>query len=935
MSSSATSIAKVTATITANAGALFTTSFAPASTAAPKAAVASILDPSHPNPVKFDTSDPLVLFIVQAFIIVGFSRLLGFFLGKLRQPKVISEVIAGIIIGPSALGRVPGFTSNIFPSQSISYLYLVANLGLVLFLFLVGLEVDFSLFRRDFKSSTSISFIGMIVPFGLGAAVGKGLYDNYIDANTVSFGTFILFIGTANAITAFPVLARILTELDLLKDPVGLSVLAAGVGNDVIGWVLLALAIALTNSTSGIIVLYIILCSIGWILALWFIARPVLIWWCRKTGAFGEKGPDETLVCGIVFLVLISAWVTDRIGIHSLFGGFVVGLIVPKELRGPLTEKIEDLVSVLFLPLRPDSQRDFSHSGLNTNLGLLADGSIWGWTFCVIFTAFLSKFISCGAVAKFNGQPWRESGAVGSLMACKGLVELIVLNIGHNAKILNDAVFAMFVLMALVTTFVTTPLTIAFYPMSYRLMKRGAITHPKDDSHDIPPTAGTVKPNSRYAVILQQFDHLPALFAFCKLIKAPVDISVTPASRSSIDKSSSPIGSASDEKQKEVEDVTSVAALRLIELTERTSAVLRASESPEALVAADSLTQVFKSHALGSGIPTEAKLEIAGAEQFPALVATHASEASADMLVLPWAIQQAKANDGGAADFIPNPFESIFGKSGSSGREVSTQYAAFVRKVFVESHCDVGLFLDRGLDSTRVFAGRAHLFFAFHGGSDDRACLDFIVQLATKNKGITATVVRITPAAEPTPDDVATRLTTRETSVTKEEMTPVLFSQLTVHGAATGTDTLYPTQQDLASDTADNIAFATWFEPSQTGARPQAVEDGLSRIEYIAASSIQPLHYAVAKAKDAARTDGVPLVVVSGRGRRNATSHTKELAAFLKENLEKVQSSIAHSSEVRRAIGDVAVAYLVAGVGSALVVIQSAATGGEVKNKSA
>jgi Kef-type K+ transport system membrane component KefB len=144
----------------------------------------------------------------------------------------------------------------------------------------------------------------------------------------------------------------------------------------------------------------------------------VLVWLCRKTGSYGENGPTLTMTTAVLFLVLTSAWITDRIGIHAIFGGFVAGLVIPYEIRAPLTEKIEDLVASLFLPIY------FVLSGLKTNLGLLSDGSIWGWTMCVIFVAFFSKFLSSGAMGKINGLNWRESGAVGSLMACKGLVEV-------------------------------------------------------------------------------------------------------------------------------------------------------------------------------------------------------------------------------------------------------------------------------------------------------------------------------------------------------------------------------------------------------------------------------------------------------------------------------------------------------------------------------
>lgn len=213
-------------------------------------------------------------------------------------------------------------------------------------------------------------------------------------------------------------LARILVELEMLSDHVGVIVLSAGVGNDVVGWILLALAVALVNASSGVVVVYVLLCTTGWVLVLWFIGRPLLMLLCRKTGSLGEKGPSPGVICAVIFLVLASAWITDKLGVHAIFGGFVAGLIVPTQIRSALTEKIEDLMAVLFLPLY------FALSGLKTDLGLLANGSIWGWTMCVVFVAFFSKFLSCGLAAKGFGLQWRESAAVGSLMACKGLVEV-------------------------------------------------------------------------------------------------------------------------------------------------------------------------------------------------------------------------------------------------------------------------------------------------------------------------------------------------------------------------------------------------------------------------------------------------------------------------------------------------------------------------------
>ncbi len=264
----------------------------------------------------------------------------------------------------------------------------------------------------------------MILPFGLGFAIAWGLYNQFHDPGTVviSFGVYGLFIGTALAITAFPVLCRILTELKLLRTDVGVTVLAAGVGNDVVGWILLALCVALVNNANGLTALYALLTCIAWVLFLVLAVRPAFIWILRRTGSL-QNGPTQGMVALTMLMVLISAWFTQIIGIHAIFGAFLVGLICPHDggFAIKLTEKIEDLISVLFLPLY------FALSGLSTDLGLLNDGLTWAYVVGVIVCALAGKIIGGTLAARANKLLWRESFTIGCLMSCKGLVELIVL----------------------------------------------------------------------------------------------------------------------------------------------------------------------------------------------------------------------------------------------------------------------------------------------------------------------------------------------------------------------------------------------------------------------------------------------------------------------------------------------------------------------------
>lgn len=364
------------------------------------------------------------------------------------------------------MSRIPHFKERIFPTESIAMLTLVANLGLVFFLFLVGLELDLSLVKKNFKTASIVAFMGMAVPFGLGVAVSVGLYHQFSgeSAESVSFGIYALFVGVAMSITAFPVLARILTELKLLSSYVGIVVLSAGVANDIVGWCLLALTVALVNASSGIIVLYIFLVAFGWVVVLFVLVKPLLLYAAKKTGSLEEHSPSQFMILLIFLVIVASAFLTDVIGIHAIFGAFLSGMIIPedKEFRAAIADKIEVIITLLFLPLY------FVLSGLNTNLGLLDNGITWAYTIAIICIAFVSKFGGASVAARYTGLQWREASAVGSLMSCKGLVELIVLNVGLQAGILSQRVFTMFVVMALVLTFMTTPLTLWIYPTSYQ-----------------------------------------------------------------------------------------------------------------------------------------------------------------------------------------------------------------------------------------------------------------------------------------------------------------------------------------------------------------------------------------------------------------------------------------------------------------------------------
>ncbi|KAJ3043703.1 K(+)/H(+) antiporter [Rhizophlyctis rosea] len=411
-------------------------------------------------------TDQLTLFLLQVIIIVTLTRFLAFLLDFIRQPRVIAEVIGGILLGPSALSRWGAFKDNVFPAASLPKLNLIANFALIFFLYIVGCEIDPSKLGKKFRQSASISLVGIILPFAIGTGVSKIIYDAYGDPN-VPFYSFLVFCGVAMSITAFPVLARILTELKLMKVVVGQTTLSAAAVDDATAWTLLILVVALINNpANGVQAIYVFLVVVAWGLLMWFAARPVLTWMVRQKNT-DENGVSPRTLLAVFLLICISAWFTQAAGVHAIFGGFLAGLVTPHD-RGfslKIQEKIEEFVGILLLPLY------FAYSGLNTNIATLSDGKAWGLTILIIVVAVAGKVIGCTASARLTGFTWRESFAVGFLMNCKGLVELVVLNLGLQAGVINQKVFTMFVIMALVTTFMTTPIVKWIYPSHLYLGK--------------------------------------------------------------------------------------------------------------------------------------------------------------------------------------------------------------------------------------------------------------------------------------------------------------------------------------------------------------------------------------------------------------------------------------------------------------------------------
>ncbi|GJE91672.1 sodium/hydrogen exchanger family-domain-containing protein [Phanerochaete sordida] len=877
---------------------------------------------SGQDPTAFNTSDPLRIWIVQVGIIILTSQLLSLALRKIRQPKVISEVLTGIILGPTAFGRIPGFREHIFSDASKPYLSLVANIGLCLFLFLVGLEIDAAVIKRNARLSATVALAGMCLPFGLGAALSVPLYHQFIDSS-VKFTNFMLFTGVAYSITAFPVLCRILTELKLLDTTVGIVVLSAGVGNDIVGWTLLALSVALVNGGAGVMALYILLVCVGWTLTLLFPGRYILLWLARRTGSI-ENGPTLFFMTITILLLFGSAFFTDIIGVHAIFGAFLAGIVVPREggLNITLTEKLEDMVSIIFLPLY------FTLSGLSTDLGLLDNGITWGYTVAICALAYTGKFSGCTLAARFSGFTWRESSTIGSLMSCKGLVELIVLNVGLSAGILSPRVFSMFVLEALLLTFMTTPAVVLLYPPEKRVRvsatganfnnvadKSRAASIAESGSGDLQKKSQEPW-RTRFTVVLDKIEHLPGMMALAQLMQPPPQ---------ALAKDRTDIGS----------DVC-VEALRLIELSDRTSAVMKSS-AWDSLIYTDPLLGIFRTFGELNGMAVSTSLAIVSYDDLASSVAEVAGRNGAQLVLLPWLPPHYEPSPEHASP-VPNapatprmqasnPFESMFRTAPNPGHSASATHSHFVRNVFAQSVADVALFVDQSMpkEMPKVSTGasgtggRSHLFLPFFGGPDDRLALEFVVQLCAHPR-VSATVVRFTKADLPD-------LHYQQTIDKAEGDAYAQQNALTVQSTTGFPDTVYgnaTTQTRMQSETADNVIWKRYAAPSGMESFDSIASAALPRIEWHEVSTPNPLRAVVERANELDELTAERrsrLLIVAGRSRRLAVeNHHAELKDLMEQH-----GGLA--SEVKKTVGDVAAAFIVTGSKASIVVLQAANAG--------
>jgi Kef-type K+ transport system membrane component KefB len=403
-------------------------------------------------------SVPITGLIVQIFVILAFSRLCAYVLKAFGQPQVIGEMLAGILLGKSVLAYIwPEAFASLFPESAMPRLYFLSQIGLIFFMFVVGLHLKSSELRNRASAAVLISHVSIIFPFLLGSALALFLYQSY-GPKDFSFSSFALFMGIAMSITAFPVLARIIQEKRLTNTPLGVMALTCAAVDDVTAWCVLAAVVGIVKAGTATAAIAVLAAAVVYVILMLKVVKPVIAKMLRPSTLEGKLTHGQL---AILFSVLLgSALIAEMIGIHALFGAFLAGTIMPQSasFRESLVDKIEDLTTVVWLPIF------FAYTGLRTEIGLLNTWESWLICLAIIVVAVAGKMLGSALAARWSGMDWRESLALGSLMNTRGLMELVVLNIGYDLGILSPTLFAMLVIMALVTTAMTSPLLSLFVP---------------------------------------------------------------------------------------------------------------------------------------------------------------------------------------------------------------------------------------------------------------------------------------------------------------------------------------------------------------------------------------------------------------------------------------------------------------------------------------
>ncbi|KAL1364698.1 hypothetical protein HN51_012829 [Arachis hypogaea] len=638
------------------------------------------------NPLNY----ALPLFMLQVMLVVIATRIFVFILKPIRQPRVIAEILGGVILGPSVLGQSKTFAEAVFPLRSVMVIETMANLGLLYFLFLVGVGMDVSSLKRIGRKAVFIAAGGMVLPFVIGAIFSFVITSG---DRPVNKGAYILLLGVVLSVTAFPVLARILAELKLINTEMGRVALSSALINDAFSWILLAVAITMAQSERLVLSSFMILISsVAFVLFYVFAVRPIIGWIIRKTPE-GESFSDF-YVCLILAGVMVSGFITDAMGTHSVFGAFVFGLTIP---TGPLSltlvEKIEDFVSGLLLPLF------FAISGLKTNLGLIKGVFPWLTIVTLVLLSCIGKIAGTIFVAVSYQMTLDEGAALGLLMNSKGLVEMIVLNVGRDQKVLDERSFAIMVTITVLMTGIIVPGLSAIYN----------------------PTKRVISYKRRTIQMSRKDEELKVLVCIHTPRNVPSIINLLDASNPT---KKSPI---------------CIYVLHLVELTGRTSALLIVHNSRKSDQPALNATQAQSDHIINAFANYEQQASCVTVQPLTAMspystmhedVCNLAEDKRVALIILPF--HKLHTIDGGMEP-INAPFRTVN------------------RNVLANAPCSVGILVDRGLnwsnrlvDDVVVSHYVAVLFF---GGPDDREGLSYGWRMS-EHEGVCLTLMRFVPGTE-------------------------------------------------------------------------------------------------------------------------------------------------------------------------------------------
>ncbi|KAL6620440.1 hypothetical protein ACP70R_035579 [Stipagrostis hirtigluma subsp. patula] len=627
------------------------------------------------NPLEFS----LPLFILQTAIIVGTTRILVLLLKPIRQPRVIAEILAGVLLGPSLMGQVEVWASTMFPVRSLLTLETVAHVGLLYFLFLVGLEMDVNVIKRSGKKALIIAVAGMALPFCIGTATSF-IFRHQVSKN-VHQASFLLFLGVALSVTAFPVLARILAEIKLLNSDLGRIAMSAAIVNDMCAWILLALAIAISEvNSSAFSSLWVLLSGVAFVLACFYVVRPIM-WWVARRVPEGETVSDLQITL-ILTGVMIAGVCTDAIGIHSVFGAFVYGLVIPSGSLGVvLIEKLEDFVTGLLLPLF------FAISGLRTNVTRVRDPVTVGLLVLVFIMASCAKIMGTILIAVSYTMTFRDGVALGFLMNTRGLVEMIVLNIGRDKEVLDDESFAVMVLVSVAMTALVTPVVTTVYRPARRLVgyKRRNLQRSKHDTE------------LRMLACVHTTRNVPSIISLLELSN--------PTKRSPI----------------------FIYALHLVELTGRASNMLAAhhTASNQSRSTSEHIFAAFEDYEENvGGVSVQALTAVSPYQTMHEDVCVLAEDKHVSLIVLPFHKQQTV--DGGM-------------------EPINASLRGFNESILSEAPCSVGILVDRGLSAAAArMATVHHVALLFFGGPDDREGLAYAWRMV-EHPGVCLTIVRYIP----------------------------------------------------------------------------------------------------------------------------------------------------------------------------------------------